>query len=177
MRVPQVRFADLLADPTFKAWVLKPREKHPVVERPWRTFVQLEEGGKWAKKDHASYAGAVKFAAKMAKRGAWDLAVHHRPGARPNIRVKRKTRVVDGAQRYRFLDWMDLHPTLVAGHQWCGLCGRPTIFRRFSKHHAFQQHPPNPDVRRCSICGASERCAAPPRSRPPSSSQQRRSRR
>lgn len=162
----QVRFAELVADPVYKKWLLKPRADHPVAKAPWRVFVQMERGGPWAKKDHAHYADAVKFAAKMAKRNAHDLAVHHSPAPVPQLRLKRVVGKRKGVTVHRYVNWLDLHPALADRHQWCCLCRRPTIFRKFGRHHALPRNMPvNQEVTRCSICGASAELAWPQRRR------------
>lgn len=164
--IEQVRFKDLLKEPVYRRWILKDRPNHPVARRPWRVFVQVERGGKWAKKDFARYRDALKFAASWVKRDAWDLAIHHAPSELPMPVLKRAVGKRKGITVWRKTLWMELPQAMeiAATHDWCGLCRRPTVFRRYRKHHAFPRGlPANPDQLRCCVCGASKEFACPRR--------------
>lgn len=152
----QVRFKDLLADPLYKKWLMRPQPKHPLAREPWRVFVKRKKRGAWAKKDFGTYNEALRFAASWVKRGAHDLAIHHRPSPLPGLVVKR------GESRLSYLELpKSIH---LADHDWCALCRRPTLFAKYGKHHAFPSNfPCNPEVRRCSICGGSEELSRPRR--------------
>jgi len=138
--VEQITLRELLRDPIYRKWLAK-KPKIRVVHStpPWRLYVQKEQGGKWARVDIPGYAKAYgAVSSKLSE--YYDMALSCKPQAfrPPIVRV--------GKKRYYY-------PS-PPGHRWCGYCRRPTIFKRFTKHHAHKGRIlPDYEVY-CSICGA-----------------------
>lgn len=143
---PQTTFRELMDDPIFRQWTTT-KPKAPEYAN-WRVYAQRIEDGPWAKRDFKSWKKALKFQLKGYKRWHDCALISRNWESKPPI-VARK----EGKRRVR--RW---YQTLlrVEGHHWCGFCRRPTVFRCFSKHHAFQGRPPLPYVVRCSVCGISQ---------------------
>lgn len=143
----QIPLRELLKDPLYRKWLAKiPHEMDAQTDqhkKPWRVWVQRERDGRWAFKDFTKYSEAYKFVAQNVK-GFWDMALHCK------AHLYRHPRIKQGLKR---VPW-----TLPEGHDWCGLCRRPTIFRSFKHHHAFGRNRDGSrwqlsNWRRCSICG------------------------
>jgi hypothetical protein len=176
---PQIRFRDLLEENRAFRDFCKTIPKTPFHRsgKPWRVYVQLEAGGRWARRDFARYSEAFNFAVRLMRdRSPWDLAIHCRnrstpmPGRWVNLtrdgkpvyltvgKGKEKQYVLRDGKKVRKQKFVPMH--LPPGHEWCRYCRRPTIFRWFSKHHAFDMTDPStvfhPSYLRCTICGVSE---------------------
>lgn len=147
----QLRMAELLEDPLYKAWLKKePRITMPITqEKPWRVWVQKKRGGPWARADFKSYPKAWKFMRQHMKLGIHDCAL----GARVLFFKPPVVSKVSGgkkAKRYHVPGMPGQNPA----HRWCPLCRRPTIWTTFTKHHALPKHYKIAGyVVRCAICG------------------------
>jgi hypothetical protein len=135
----QIRLRTLIGqDPLYKAWFMKPATLTSLCSTPpWRLFVQLEADGRWAKVDLPSYAKAYAQV-RLRLPDAYDMAIHCKP-------QEFKPPVVKIGERRLYWPCPD-------GHEWCGLCRRPTVFRFFSRHPAMK-YPVSSEESRCSICG------------------------
>lgn len=158
---------ELLEDKTYKEFFLKPPAM-PVVYRqqqmkPWRLYVQREADGGWAKKDFATYVETFK-AFKKYRPDVHDASITSRAVAfaPPHrfVRIKGQYReVVKGGKKtkiqvVKLVVWKPKLPPEESAHEWCTYCRRPTIFRYFSRHHAFgKEMSITQEELRCSICG------------------------
>lgn len=143
----QITLREYLQDPIFKKWMMRlpvHQFEHPS-GLPWRVWAQRDRGGKWAKRDFATYSEAFNFMVKKLLRGGFhDFAVSARieefwpPAVRRGIRRERYIPAVPGQHEL---------------HRWCPHCRRPTVFTSFLKHHAFAGWSSITSARRCSICG------------------------
>lgn len=155
---------ELLEDKTYKAFFLsKPLMPTVYAARgklPWRLYVQLEADGRWSKKDLPSYSEAFKLFKKY-RDDAHDAAIVSRPVAfaPPNRLVRVRGQYLigsDGVKRQviKPVVWKPKLPGDEVIHEWCCYCRRPTIFRWFSRHHAFPKGETfDIGARRCTICG------------------------
>ena len=134
----QIRLRSLLKqDEIYRQWFMKPA----VItifhsSAPWRLYVQAEESGPWARGDTRSYAKAYT-GVKLRLPDAHDMAIHSK------------------AQRFRppviKVAGRRMYSPMPEGHDWCELCRRPTVFKRFRKHAAIGFV--DPEELRCTICG------------------------
>lgn len=141
MRPQQVRMADLLKDQSYRKFfkrspTLFQPQTLPGVE-PWWLYVQRAEEGSWARRSTRTYAEAFTLAVKAIKK----LDVHD-------------LTIVSRRAAYRppgDLEWPK-------SHVWCPYCRRPTVWWRFSRHHALRSFVnfDMSEVVRCTICGHSE---------------------
>lgn len=148
----QVRMRVLLKDSLYRQWIQRVPDEYDAKNRPtngtrpWRVFIQLEQGGRWGLKDFKSYRKALKFFIEAIRRGVWDATINHKVhlSGRPMLRPRA------GGKAVRW----DKVPE---GHLWCPLCRRPTVFRFYpgKRHPNMPGVAIRPDVLRCSICGAS----------------------
>lgn len=136
----QIRLRALLKEPQYRAWFTKvPNITVMHLTPPWRLYVQMEAGGRWAKVDLPSYAKAYT-GVKSRLQEAHDMTIHCRPQPwRPPI-VQ-----VDGKKS--FMPCPD-------GHNWCVYCRRPTVFGYFVKHPAMPGKIIAEYDLRCGICAA-----------------------
>jgi hypothetical protein len=165
--------SELVRDPVYREFLqTKPKvPKHlrdPAIMRtpPWVVYVQRKTGGKWGKKEFWKYSDAFKFFRAHLKAGAHDAAINNRRiGYEPPhrfVRIRGKYKVgTDGVKRQvKKLVWWKPNSALLADeqeHHWCRYCRRPTVFKYYSKHRVLG--PCDPEVPRCTICGASVRIA------------------
>jgi hypothetical protein len=163
--------SELLKDKVFKEFMLTKPKVPRVMKRmggtPWVVYVQQEVDGPWGKKEFETYGPAFQFFKAWLKRGAHDLAINNRRiGFDPPLRFARiRGKYITGSdgvrrQATKAIPWK---PRLDSGdpdHKWCRYCRRPTIFKYYSKHKRLTMV--DPTVRRCCICGASERIALMP---------------
>jgi hypothetical protein len=139
---------------------------------PWVVYVQREANGKWGKREFWKYRKALKFLYRALELGVHDAALNcKRIGFEPPIRFARiRGKYVEGSDgkmrpATKRIWW---RPVLMEGdqeHLWCMYCRRPVIFKYFSKHKRLGEV--DQTVRRCTICGASERIAVMPKGRKP----------
>lgn len=165
---------ELLKDDRYKKYLLQKPELPPAAKDrslspPWVVYVQLEADGRWRRKGFWKYGEAFKFFKKMLPR-AHDLALNNKRIAfDPPTRIARiKGRYVigsDGVKRQatKIVRWQPKLGPDDEGHEWCRYCRRPTLFHFYSQHHALRNGGVDGSVRRCNICGASERIALLPR--------------
>lgn len=163
--------SELLEDKAFRSFMLTP-PKTPEVARAkhlspmWVVYVQKTAQGKWRRKAFRKYRKALEFMNRAIQLGYHDAAISNkRIGFDPPtriVRVKGKYKVgTDGVKRQvtKIVQWK---PKIPIGeddeHNWCRACRRPTVWRHYSKHPALHQFPVlDYSVRRCCICGGSER--------------------
>lgn len=141
----------LKRDPLFRKWMGQvPKIRDYGRTPPWVVYVQREQGGGWARAEFKKYKKGLKFVLKNLDK-YHDMALSHR---RHDFKPPRVSK--DNRTWYHLgisteeVSFLPERPT----HRWCGYCRRPTVFRFFSKHHSLPYCPS--DVRRCTICGASE---------------------
>lgn len=158
---------ELLEDKTYKEFFLNqprmPRVYRDQGMKPWRLYVQLDQDGKWLKKDAPTYFEAFKLFKKY-RPDAHDATIMSRSIAFPpphrHVRIKGKFQVNSRGQKSQVTKLIVWRPRLDGSeipHRWCCYCRRPTIFRWFSKHHAFGKDMPfDPSALRCTICGVRE---------------------
>lgn len=168
-----IPMSELIKDPTYRKF-LETQPKTPKISRnqtmqkspPWVVYVQREADGPWAKKECWKYSEAFKVFRHWLKKGAHDATINNKryPTPPPSRLVKIKGKFVTGSDGKRrqattYVTWrlpaaMSLdQPT----HHWCLYCRRPTVFKYFSKHKRMGNV--DSSVRRCCICGSSERIA------------------
>jgi hypothetical protein len=162
-----ITLQDLLADKQFREYfTTKPIMPGPVHQdaMPWRVYVQRQLDGGWAKKEFHTYIEAFRFL-KPRLKGVHDAAIQSKGIAwSPPHKVVRITRggkpVKDdkGKPVLRRIVWQPSLPPGEEPHTWCTYCRRPTVFRWYSRHHAFPRgYEFTTPYQRCTICGASER--------------------
>lgn len=152
---------ELLRDEIFRKWMVKvPEFPNPRTVK-WRLFVQREPDGPWAKKDVESYAEGYRILAKNFKKWHDCALVCLGRESRPPV-VRKPMMVRDSnnpKKKVKGYKRVYHEPLIrVPGHLWCGYCRRPTVFRNFSKHHAFTGtlRTGVPWDARCTICGMRE---------------------
>jgi hypothetical protein len=136
----QIRLRTLLKeDEIFREWFKRP----PTIEGlsttpPWRLYIQAEEGGRWARGDLRTYAKAYAEV-NSRLRDAWDMTIHCKS------RLFKPPVIKKGKATF----WL---PT-PEGHDWCCYCRRAVVFRTFT-HHPAIKYGCDPEILRCTICGA-----------------------
>lgn len=174
-----IQMSELVKDPTYKRFLqTKPKlppianNKHLQNRPPWVVYVQVKVDGPWGKKEFWKYTKAFDFLKRCLKANVHDATINNRrvPTDPPMRLVRIKGRYVVGSDgvRRQATTPMPWKPRLSGddvGHQWCPYCRRPTVFKFYSKHKALKEYC-DPSVRRCCICGASERITRPGRARP-----------
>jgi hypothetical protein len=163
---------ELLEDKTYRQFFISkpamPKVYAQQGKKPWRLYVQMEADGRWSKKDLATYGDAFRLFKKF-RADCHDAAIVSRPVAfaPPNKLVRVRGQYLiggDGVKRQviKPVVWRPRLDGNETTHDWCCYCRRPTIFRWFSKHHAFPKDEQfDITERRCSICGV--RAAGMPR--------------
>jgi hypothetical protein len=163
--------SELIKDPVYKKFLVTPPKLPPIsldkrmnMSPPWVVYVQRETGGKWGKKEFWTYKKAFKFFRRALELGVHDVTINcKRIGFDPpSKRVRIRGKFVKGSdgqmrQATKQVFW---HVQLEPGdeeHHWCKYCRRPTVFKYFERHKRLGAV--DPWVRRCCICGASERIA------------------
>ena len=167
-----ITMSELIEDPVYRRFLeTKPvtpphsRDKKMQSSPPWTVWVQRESGGSWGKKSFWKYSEAFKFMRKALKMGVHDAAINNKRVAfKPPYRLARiRGKYVVGSdgirrQATKRVPWKPRLPSDEAEHLWCPYCRRPTIFRFYRKHRAMVVM--DPTIRRCCICGCSERLAS-----------------
>lgn len=136
------------------------------VSPPWRVWARRTDGSPWGRKDFETYPEA--FAFWKAKRKLWlDVSITcKRQGFDPPGRVVKIVRrgepvmiKLPGGKLRQQTKLVPIKPP--PGHLWCGWCRRFTVFKYFTRHHAFSKSTLIVDssIRRCCICGISEQTA------------------
>lgn len=171
-----IPMSELIKDPVYRKFLETP-PKTPKVTRdptqqkspPWVVYVQVENGGKWGKKEFWKYSEAFKFFRVWMKKGAHDATINNKrfPFDPPMRRVRIKGKFVlgsDGVERQatKEIPWKLKADIAVdyPDHHWCRYCRRPVVFKFFSKHKRIGDC--DPTVKRCVICGSSTRIAVLP---------------
>lgn len=164
---------DLLEDSRYKEFFCKvpnlPDHLTSPGRKPWRLYVLLKGESDWRTKDCATYAEAFKRLKKLLPRAA-DATINC-PGFSFDppvriVRIKGKYKINSRGEKQqvtKMVTWKPrIPPDEYEEHEWCPYCRRPTVFKRYFKHHALKPRkvgglPIDPAVLRCAICGASER--------------------
>jgi hypothetical protein len=169
-----IPMSELVKDPTYRRF-LETKPKTPRFSRdqkmqsspPWVVYVQREQDGKWGKKEFWKYSEAFKFFRGWLKKGAHDATINNKryPTPPPERLVRIKGKFVTDSkgvrrQATKYIKWTPRLTPEDPLHHWCMYCRRPTVFKYFTKHKRLGQMI-DPTVRRCCICGASERIAIP----------------
>lgn len=163
--------SELLKDPTYRKFLeTKPstprvsRDPKVVKSPPWVVYVQKEANGSWGKKEFWKYSEAFHFFKIWMRRGAHDATINNKrvPTNPPSRLVRIKGKFVVGSdgksrQATKYLVWKPPLQPEDEVHHWCKYCRRPTVFKYFTKHKRLGRV--DATVRRCCICGASERIA------------------
>lgn len=162
---------ELLQDPDYRRYFARtPRLKNTNrVYPPWTLYLQHSETGKWHSKGYDKYSDAYHAYKSLHEKGRVKNAAIASMGQgfrAPTkvVKVRGKYHIdAKGVKRQvtKLITWKPRLPIEEADHQWCPYCRRPTIFRLFNQHHALnhlvsQGITINPNIPRCSICGASE---------------------
>jgi hypothetical protein len=171
--------SELLGDATYRRFLdTKPQlpevmaDKGFMTSPPWVVYVQRDLEKPWGKKEFWKYTKALKFLKKQLELGAHDAALNcKRMGFSPPNRFARiRGKYVTGSdgirrQATKAVPWKPRTELLMdqPEHHWCMYCRRPTLFKHYSRHKRLRSV--DPTVRRCCICGASERIALEPRQR------------
>lgn len=169
--------SELVKDPTYRKF-LETMPKTPPFSRdkkmqsspPWVVYVQREVDGPWGKKEFWKYSEAFRFMRHWLKKGAHDATINNKriPTPPPQKLVRIKGKYVTGSDGKRrpatkYVTWKPALAPEDLTHHWCLYCRRPTVFKYFTKHKRLKEV--DPTVRRCTICGASERIAVLPSER------------
>lgn len=140
----QVRLRTLIKeDPEFRKFfsqvpVIMPKPLESA--RPWRVYIQREEGGRWSRGDLHTYQAAYSWL-KPRLSEVHDAAIH--------CKVRRFDPPILARGKQNF--WLPMPE----GHRWCPYCRRATVFTNFSNHPAIPFKVSYED-KRCTTCGASE---------------------
>ena len=170
-----ITMSELLKDSTYRKF-LETKPNTPKISRDpnrassptWVVYVQREQGGGWGKKEFWKYSKALKFMYYwVLERGAYDAALNNkRHPTDPPMRLARiKGKFVRGSdgvlrQVTKYVKWVcRAIPLDGPEHRWCMYCRRPVVFKFYTKHKRLGVV--DPGVKRCCICGASERIALP----------------
>lgn len=172
-----IQMSELVRDPVYKKY-LQTKPKLPAIARsrrmmatpPWVVYVQREVAGPWGKREFWKYSEAFNFMKRALKLGVHDAAINcKRLGFDPPTRfVRIKGKYVlgsDGVKRQatKEVPWKPRLDGSDPDHEWCMYCRRPTEFKYYRKHKRLTTI--DTTVRRCCICGASERIALLPNKR------------
>lgn len=154
---------DLLEDSIYKQFFRtipkRGQRPHPSLN-PWRVYVQRNSDGSWARRDFHTYRDAYSWLRPRLGE-VHDAAIQSKgfsygpPTKLVKVTKGGKPLMQNGSQVTRLIKWKPkLEPT-DGLHTWCCYCRRPTVFRYFTKHHAFPGGVVyNTGERRCTICGA-----------------------
>lgn len=171
--------SELVRDPLYKRYLQTKPELPPVMRSkkmmsspPWVVYVQKKTDGPWGKKEFWKYSEAFNFLKKALKHGVHDAALNcKRMGFEPPLRFARiRGKYVVGSDGIRRQATKPVYWTVPVAlqldqpdHYWCMYCRRPTVFKYFTSHKRLKRV--DNTVRRCTICGASERIALLPTER------------
>lgn len=170
--------SELLTDQQYKDFICK-APKLPLAallpySGPWVVYVQKKPDGPWGRKTFNTYKEAFMFFKRCLKLGVHDLAFNCKRVAfePPARRVRLKGKFVQGSdgvkrQATKMVRWAIPAKLLLDepahDYEWCMYCRRPVAFRYYLHHPAVKGLTQvDPSVRRCCICGASERIAMLP---------------
>lgn len=145
----QITLRELLEDPVYRKWFQKP----PTVREPqrWRVYAQEEEGGPWRAANFDRWEWAYHYVRRHYKMW-YDCALCSRVWEwRPPVVRYRGERVIKGRLRKVWKRKYYEPMVNMMGHTWCPHCRRPTVFRKFRRHHTVGKALPYKE--RCSICG------------------------
>ncbi len=153
-----ITLLELLEDPVYKKYfcTVPQLPNVPRLVEPWRLYVRSESG--WRKKDFWKYKEAFVFYSGR-KTQFQDAAIVCRPLILPPptrvVKLKGKYHK-NGQQMTKEIIWQPKLAEHPEDHYWCGRCRRPTVFKYFSRHHAFTGENAalmDPNAKRCLICG------------------------
>jgi len=167
-----ITLKELLRDPVYRKYFLtKPRLYGQYNDfpdfKPWALAIQKQPHGQWAYKDYHDFMEAFNKLKKYVP-VLNDAAIISKatgcPPPRVNVAVEGKF-FVRGKKKIQVTQREDWRVSLPMGedarHRWCPFCRRPTVFTTFIYHPRFPSSKSNgmlldPDMPRCTICGASE---------------------
>lgn len=166
-----ITMSELIEDKVYRRFletkpVIPPiaRSKRLQISPPWTVYVQREADGSWGKKDFWKYSEAFNFMRKALRLGVHDAAINcKRVAFRPPnrfARIRGKYIVGSDGIRRQATKAVPWQPRLGPGqpdHTWCPYCRRPTVFKYYRRHKAIKLAFIDSSVRRCCICGCSER--------------------
>lgn len=150
------------------------RNKRLALSPPWVVYVQKRVDGPWGKREFWKYKKALQFFHRALELGVHDAALNcKRYAFEPPIQMARirgkYVRGSDGKRRQATTRVYWKLPLKLQidqpEHEWCMYCRRPTVFKYYSRHKRLGTV--TQDVRRCCICGSSEKIALMPRGRKP----------
>lgn len=172
-----ITLPELFEDARFKEYFCKipptPRVAYDKsLTKQWVVYVQLKDPSAksghtgWKRKEFRKYRKAFALIRQLHKEGKLhDGAISNKRATRkpPSRMVRIKGKYIigsDGVKRQatKMVVWKPRLEPEEPEHHWCLYCGRPTIFRYFTKHHRFTSGCSD-EVPRCVICGTSSRIA------------------
>jgi len=134
--------------------------------RTWVVYGQKHTGDKWGRKRFPTYVEAFRFM-KPRLKTYHDISItstrlQFKPPGRV-VKIKRNGRplmVVINGKKQQETRFVAISPP--PGHLWCKYCRRFSVFVWYTSHHAFPKDMPitDPSIRRCAICGVTERWGA-----------------
>lgn len=165
-----ISIRELLKDPTYREFFTKVPvlpNHYDEASMPWRLMVQKTGETVWRAKKFGTYkeafAGFKKMLPIISNAAINCPALDFNPPMK-NYRVKNKFITVRGGHKKPYLVTKVWTPQLEPGmdpHTWCPHCRRPSIFdtigARPIRKGTFLLTPAPELIRRCIICGASER--------------------
>lgn len=162
---------DLLEDATYRAYI-KRRPHLPAHytpdKLPFRLMVKLKGEPQWRMRRFGTYDEMfLAFKKLLPKLQDAALQIPGTGDTPPNrvVKIKGKFFTNGKGERLQVTKLVPWQPKIPADefeeHHWCNYCRRPTVFKRFTRHHALSARktggvPIDPSLHRCTICGASE---------------------
>ncbi|MCA1807230.1 MAG: hypothetical protein LC687_05205 [Actinobacteria bacterium] len=167
-----IALSELLKDPVYKEYFLAvPKFRTKALRKPkFRVYVQLKGETVWRGKDAETYPEAFQIIKKYLKAGTLhDGAIccksHASNPPMRNVRLKGQYKLDSKGKKVQVTKRVVWQAKLDGNdpdyQRWCPYCRRPTAFKYFVKHHALNYLGDgmsiDPELRRCVICGSSER--------------------
>lgn len=168
-----ITIVELLKDPVYKQFFLSV----PKINGPFRLYLQLDNDRRWRAKDFSKYSDAFKLFKKLHQEGrVHDAAIcSKKQGGQPpmrTVKVRNSYTINSRGEKVQVTRRVVWEPQLDMNdpdfHRWCPYCRRPTAFKYFAKHHALNHLVAkgitiDSEIRRCVICGSSERLIEGPK--------------
>lgn len=160
---------DLLGDERYKKYLCQVPPNPPnSSSTPWRLAIQKDAHGPWMSKDYETYREAfLKLKKHLARINDAAIISKSIPFDPPNKVVRIRGKYLErGGKKIPITRSVPWSPMIPPGedeiHHWCPYCRRPTVFRQFIVHPILTRKklggiPIDPEVDRCTICGASSR--------------------
>ena len=163
-----ITLRELLSDQEYRKFFLAvPKVPHSFEHPRWWVYIQSSSGGPWMRGAFNRYGDAFRYL-RANLRDIHDGAIHSRgfsfdPPTRyaKLMRHGQPIKVMgsDGKVHHKtkLVVWKPkLYPE-DEPHTWCIYCRRPVVLRWFTKHHADREKLFDSSLKRCPICGCSER--------------------